>query len=85
MWFTVVPSPSSGKKAPPPPPPSRGQPGPVYATALYDYEGQSEYELSFYAGDVITVTDEDSGGTGWWQGELNGYFGAFPGNYVEKQ
>lgn len=73
----------SGKKAPPPPAPR--QKGPVYATALFDYVGGTEYELSFYAGDVITVTDEDSEGTGWWQGELNGYVGAFPGNYVEKQ
>jgi len=34
---------------------------------------------------MIWVTDEDSQGTGWWQGDLNGVLGAFPGNYVEKQ
>lgn len=71
----------SAPRAPPPavPPASKG----FRARALYDYVGTHDYELSFYAGDVITVTQEDAA-TGWWTGELNGVVGPFPGNYVER-
>ena len=46
------------------------------ATALYDYSGQTSDDLSFYAGDVITVTAEDDG-NGWLTGQLNGLSGQF--------
>uniref|UniRef100_A0A7S4HIR5 SH3 domain-containing protein n=1 Tax=Vannella robusta TaxID=1487602 RepID=A0A7S4HIR5_9EUKA len=71
---------TGGYRAPPPPtPPSNG----FRARALYDYSGTHDYELSFAAGDIITVTQEDAA-TGWWTGELNGVVGPFPGNYVER-
>jgi len=51
-------------------------------TALYDYTGEGEGDLSFYAGDVINVID-DTDPTGWYRGELNGYEGLFPANFVQ--
>jgi len=53
------------------------------ATALYDYCGQSPEDLSFYAGDIVTVTAEDDG-NGWLTGELNGLTGIFPTSYVQR-
>lgn len=53
------------------------------AKALYDYTGTHDYELNFKAGDIINIISEDHS-TGWWIGELRGYQGPFPGNYVEK-
>jgi len=52
------------------------------AKALYDYAGEAEGDLSFSAGDVITIHDTSDPG-GWWQGELNGVVGVFPSNFVE--
>lgn len=54
------------------------------ARALYDFVGEQSYELSFNAGDVISIISEDEDGTGWFQGELRGKTGPFPGNYVER-
>lgn len=48
--------------------------------ALYDFEAQGDDELSFVAGDVLTITEELPD---WYQGELNGDSGIFPANYVE--
>lgn len=50
------PSLSAGsKRAPPPPPPLKPRPShgpkPVYATALYDFQAQSDGDLSFQTGD----------------------------------
>lgn len=51
--------------------------------ALYDYDAQSEQELSFKAGDVISILDKDE--SGWWHGELNGRVGVFPAaEWVEE-
>jgi len=52
------------------------------ATALYDYAGEAEGDLTFAAGDVITIIDTSDPG-GWWQGELNGVQGVFPSNFVQ--
>jgi len=52
------------------------------ATALYDYAGEAEGDLTFSAGDVITILDTSDPG-GWWQGELNGVQGVFPSNFVQ--
>lgn len=53
--------------------------------ALYDFEGESIDELSFRAGDVITVIEEVD--EGWWLGEVEHFGpkrrGIFPVNYTE--
>jgi len=53
-----------------------------YFTAIYDYTGQYEDELSFKAGDQLLVTNTDD--ANWWQGTLGDKSGVFPSNYVEK-
>lgn len=86
----ATPPPARTPVAPPPmraaPPPMRAPPPPVArkptCVALYDLMGEREGDLSFYAGDVITVYEQN--GT-WWKGELNGSVGVFPNNYVELQ
>ncbi len=51
--------------------------------ALFDYTGLTEHELSFKKGDIIRVVEKS--GSGWWTGELNGAFGAFPSEgWVEE-
>jgi len=49
--------------------------------ALFDYSGQYEDELSFVAGEEITIVAKDE--EAWWRGEVNGRTGVFPSNYVE--
>lgn len=44
------------------------------ATALYDYEQQSEMELSFAEGTTLNVFDDELC-SGWWLVELDGRFG----------
>ncbi len=52
------------------------------ATALYDFTADDASQISFKAGDVITVHQmEDSG---WWSGaNPEGDVGWFPASYVE--
>jgi len=57
--------------------------GGITCTALYDYAGENEGDLSFYAGDVIAILDQ-SDPSGWWQGEINGISGFFPMNFVQQ-
>jgi len=52
------------------------------ATALYDFAGEQATDLPFYAGDVITILQDDDG-SGWLTGELNGRTGIFPSSYVQ--
>ena len=49
--------------------------------AIYPYTGSQDDELSFEAGDVINIVNQDK--DDWWSGELNGKTGVFPANYVE--
>jgi len=65
--------------APPRAPPTPARPK---ATAAYDYTAQSPDELSFAAGDVITILKKDE--SGWWEGELHGQKGWIPANYMEE-
>jgi hypothetical protein len=51
--------------------------------ALYNFSGEQQTDLSFYAGDVINIVGEDDG-SGWLSGELNGYVGIFPASYVQR-
>eukprot|EP01087_Luapelamoeba_hula_P024536 TRINITY_DN937_c0_g1_i1.p1 TRINITY_DN937_c0_g1~~TRINITY_DN937_c0_g1_i1.p1 ORF type:complete len:508 (-),score=137.72 TRINITY_DN937_c0_g1_i1:123-1646(-) len=54
----------------------------IKAKALFDYEAANETELTFKAGDVLIVTEQDQ--SGWWYAELNGKQGFVPNNYVEE-
>lgn len=50
-------------------------------SALYDYEAQSENELTFKEGDIIIVREKYD--DGWWYGHLeSGEEGLFPSNYT---
>lgn len=50
---------ASGKRAPPPPPPLKPRPStgpkPTYVTALFDFQAQSDGDLSFQTGDRMWV------------------------------
>ncbi|GAA5944260.1 BAR and SH3 domain-containing protein [Sporobolomyces koalae] len=78
------PQPALAGKRPPPPPPNRPKPAAVYVTALYDYVGQAEGDLSFNAGDKIEVVKKTESDQDWWTGRLNGYEGQFPANYTQS-
>jgi len=52
------------------------------ATAQFDYDAQTDDELSFKEGDQINVVTKDPGG--WWEGELDGRRGWIPANYVKE-
>nr|KAJ3414947.1 SH3 domain-containing YSC84-like protein 1 [Polyrhizophydium stewartii] len=69
---------STGLRKPPPPPRPT-----TTAVALFDFVGEQPTDLSFRAGDIITVTKRTDTAEGWWTGECNGRKGDFPGNYVE--
>ncbi|KAJ3223556.1 Unconventional myosin-Ie [Clydaea vesicula] len=70
---------AAGKKKPPPPvPPAKKLPS---CKALYDYDSSEADELSFKAGDIITIINKDD--EGWWTGNLRGKKGLFPANYTE--
>ena len=53
---------------------------PIYVIALYNYQGESQYDLKFERGDRIRLCNMHS--SGWWDGELNGKVGLFPKDYV---
>lgn len=50
--------------------------------ALYDYSATEADELTFSAGDMITIVSK---GDGWWTGSLRGKKGLFPANYTDAQ
>jgi len=54
----------------------------IKAKALFDYEAANDTELSFKAGDILTVTEQDA--SGWWYAELNNKQGFVPNNYVTE-
>ncbi|KAK0190044.1 SH3-domain-containing protein [Armillaria mellea] len=59
-------------------------PAPVQAKALWAYnlDASDPDDLSFAAGDIITIVEETN--ADWWLGEHNGCRALFPANYVEK-
>lgn len=71
------------KKKPPPPPPKRMISQFLYAEALYDFQGQSQGDLSFKEGDQIQVVKKTDSTDDWWEGKLNGVKGSFPANYCK--
>ena len=50
--------------------------------ALYDYQGDNQYELTIRAGDILTIEGNEEG---WYSGKNQaGQFGRYPSNYVEN-
>ncbi|KAI1850576.1 hypothetical protein JX265_004286 [Neoarthrinium moseri] len=73
---------AKSKPPPPKPKPSRLSATPAGAetvTALYDYSAQAEGDLSFRAGDIITIITRTNNENEWWTGKVNGKQGQFPG------
>lgn len=64
--------------------PKRGAKRVQYVEALYDYEADGDDELSIRAGDRMVLIQDDTDGSGWTEGELNGVTGMFPTSYVKK-
>lgn len=78
---------AKAKGAAPPPPkpkPSRlsGMPAPETCTALFDFEAQSEGDLSFLAGDAIEIITRTQNENEWWTGRVRGKQGQFPGELL---
>ncbi|KAM6341572.1 F-BAR and double SH3 domains protein 2 [Podargus strigoides] len=56
-----------------------------FVKALYDYEGQTDDELSFPEGAIIRILNkENQDDDGFWEGEFNGRVGVFPSVLVEE-
>lgn len=72
------------KKTGPSVAPKRGAKRVQYAEALYDYAAEEDNELDLRVGDKIVVVQDDTDGSGWTEGELNGKTGLFPTAYVRK-
>ncbi|KAF9193140.1 hypothetical protein BGZ51_004112 [Haplosporangium sp. Z 767] len=49
---------------------------------LYDYDAQSDLELTIKQGDILVLTSTDCS-EGWWEGTLRGVTAQFPASYVE--
>lgn len=64
--------------------PRRGAKKAQYVEALYDYTADEENELTIHVGDKIVLIQDDTDGSGWTEGELNGERGLFPTAYVKK-
>lgn len=56
--------------------------GPLVGTATHAFEGQQPGDLSFEAGDRITVLTKTDSQYDWWEGQLGGKVGIFPANFV---
>lgn len=52
-----------------------------YYVASYLYQSQETGDLSFNAGDMITVTKKEGD---WWTGKIGSNVGIFPSNYVQR-
>lgn len=50
--------------------------------ALFPFTAQDDDEVSFNAGDWITVLDKTN--EDWWKGQVHGSVGIFPRNYVSS-
>lgn len=77
-------TPSAAKKKGPSVAPKRGARKVQYVEALYDYTAGEDNELSLQVGDRVVLTQDDTDGSGWSEGELNGVMGMFPTAYVRK-
>ena len=71
----------SNNKPPPPRPSNNNRVNRV--KALYDFEAQSDQELSFVTGNILNLVDSQEG-QDWWTAEMNGHTGLIPSNYVTR-
>lgn len=83
-YLEITKTDNGAKKKGPSVAPKRGAKRAHYVEALYDYTKEEENELSIVAGDRIVLVQEDTDGSGWTEGELNGVRGLFPTSYVRK-
>ena len=51
--------------------------------AMFSFTAQDHDELSFNAGDWITVLDKSN--ENWWKGKVHNAIGIFPANYVSPK
>ena len=68
----------SGPRYPAPQAPSLSS-NEIWARGLYDFQAEEAEELSFNAGDVMRIIEQDPE---WWVAEINGKKGFVPANYV---
>uniref|UniRef100_A0A336MLA7 mitogen-activated protein kinase kinase kinase n=1 Tax=Culicoides sonorensis TaxID=179676 RepID=A0A336MLA7_CULSO len=57
-------------------------------TAKFDYNAQTEDELSLRKGQIVVLLSKDakiSGDEGWWTGKLGDKVGIFPSNFVTNE
>ena len=54
-----------------------------FCRAKFDFIPKDEGEVGFSAGDIIRIIDESD--PHWWEGEVNGRVGIFPGAYTEEK
>lgn len=52
-----------------------------YYVAMYPYESNEPGDLSFVAGEMVTIIKKDGD---WWTGTIGARTGVFPSNYVQK-
>ncbi|XP_040204607.1 SH3 domain-containing YSC84-like protein 1 isoform X3 [Rana temporaria] len=52
------------------------------ATTIYPFEGLQPGDLTFQAGEKITIVTKTDSQYDWWEGRLKGELGIFPANYV---
>lgn len=57
------------------------RPDDLLYVAMYPYESNELGDLSFVAGEVVTVIKKDGD---WWTGVIGARSGVFPSNYVQK-
>ena len=53
------------------------------AVALYDFQGESESELSFRAGQEIQLKENPINAE-WWEAHIDGAFGMVPVAYLDE-
>lgn len=77
-------NPAAGKKKPPPPPPKKiGSFQSEYVTAMYDFDGLNDGDLTFREGERVRVIKKTNSSHDWWEGEVRGVKGSFPANYCK--
>eukprot|EP01136_Pigoraptor_vietnamica_P001024 Opistho-1_new@27084 len=61
--------------------PSPAQPQKKRVRALFEFDPKEDNELGFKEGEIINIIDDSD--PNWWRGEIGGFTGFFPANFVE--